>query len=254
MSNAIKEYLESNGQDFGIFDMRYTEENKKSIKDFNINKTKSFDICGKMEDMKEVFIFISDIGNNSQESIQYIGKLIISIISSVMAAFGEENAWVSLRFSTPNDLYKLPRWHKDGHYTGNFGNTYMFPLPKFITTPKGPSTLLIRNTVETNAIYNKVQNAKREELKINNIKVQDQHILSEKYRKIYAEAFKHCDIIQPRNDEGTIIYPTHESQDCKDTIHSEPHVTEQRFFLSILPSSEYIINYLKSRMQKPQRQ
>lgn len=236
-SKDIMKYLTSNKYDFKLFKMNYSIKETLCIDNFNLDCDRTYSHFGSITMMKGLYEFISEIGNNNITQIETMTKIITNIIKKVLKGYDMEYFWMDIRISTPNELYKIPRWHKDGYF---FNNTEL--VAKFATVLKGPGTLVIRGTKETNSTYKMlVQKMRDDKSKYDTDK--DKEKFHNKYRKIYMKAFNKYKMKQLDNNTGIIFYNGIE----KGAIHSEPPINENRMFISILPGSMNDIMALKER-------
>lgn len=129
-------------------------------------------------------------------------------------------------------MFDIPRWHCDGFYHSNKNK----PQTKFITTLKGPATLVLETTKEEKEHFYKLENYKdkittdESEFDINKRKYIDENIRGKK--------------INITNNNG-IIFVAGDKDNC--LIHSEPKHDDNRFFISILPATKEEINEFVER-------
>ena len=237
-SNEIKKYLKSNKFDFKLFKMYYTPTEILNIDNFNLNKENSEDYFGNLENFNTLNTFLTNIGNNTNQQVNKIEKLIIRIIKKVLAGYQLEHFWISIRITQPNNNFDIPRWHKDGLFFVNDNKQFN---SKFVTTFKSNGTLFIRSTKKVNNIYNKFKDAR-------NAYHSNKTNIDTNYRSIFAKALEKEKIIQSKNDEGIIFFTGNEKDKC--ALHSEPSFSNEkkpRLFISILPGSKINISELKKR-------
>ena len=166
----------------------------------------------------ELPIFLSEIGNNDEEVLQGVTKIISKTVNNVINATGKATAWVCVRASTPNHLFDLPRWHTDGRYYGlNNPHPSSVPILKFAATLKGNHTLLYRLSDDMrNVLHQNNRASLIELLDINN-----------------AES--------PSRGEGVFFIVADNKMSA---VHSEPRMNENRLFFSVLVGDESEINEL----------
>jgi hypothetical protein len=233
----IHKYLNSNKYDFKLFTIKYTENEKKTINNFILDKTKMYYHNGSINTIgKSINIFLSDLGND-QLQVNKMEKIIINLLYKILQTYKMSYFSLDIRVFVSKPNNHIPRWHKDSSFV-NGVNTF-----KFVTTLKGPGTLFIKSTKEVNLIYNKInideldeknkypydEKLDKKQLEYN---LNEQYKIGNKYRSIYAKKFKHKKIIQSKN-KGVIFF-TGDDKD-KSALHSEPKITEPRLFISILP-------------------
>jgi hypothetical protein len=236
MISKIKNYLKKRNFSFQLFDIKYTEQDKKTIQNFNINKMLDYSYYGKFDkDLidKSLYNFILKIGNNSENEIKIIINIIYKLIDKITKCYRKEYIWLSIRVSIPNNNFDFPRWHIDGYQNSS----------KFVTTLIGPSTLLIDDTdVKSRDIYFDIQSQEMKEYQKIKSFTKQWIKINDKFRKIYSKKLKNCKIVQPSNDQGIIFLtdvPTIKSKNI--CIHSEPPINENRFFISIMCNDEKVI-------------
>ena len=150
-SKIITEYLDSNKYDFFMFDIDYTISELEIINDFEIKNPNNYGHFGSLYDIKDLKKYLIDIGSNTKTCINGMEKLIIRLIKKVLFGYKMKYFWLAIRITPPNNRFDIPRWHKDGtFFTGDKNEKSSV---KFITTLKGPGTLLIKSTKKINKIY-----------------------------------------------------------------------------------------------------
>ena len=246
----MEEYLNSGNRDFKRFKLKYKRDEIKCIDSFVISKTKSYSYMGCKKDMITMYSFLSELGDNSTECIEGIEKIVMKLLNNILSVYKKKYYWLSIRATLPNNLYDVPRWHKDGRFFIKSNKA----SSKFVTVLKGPGTLFIKNTKNVSKIHNDITNKKHYETRqIKDYSIQEQIKIDDKYRPIYVKKLKKAKIIQIKNNEGAIFYTgTVNRIDNKvfitdGALHSEPQMDAPRLFISILPSSKKNIEELKQR-------
>jgi hypothetical protein len=242
MNKQISKYLNSGKYDFKLFNINYTEKEQECINKIKINVDNDFDdysYYGSINKISGINTFLLKIGNNTKEEIDKLEKIILKLLKKVLDGYQTEYFWMDIRVSSPSNDFDSPRWHQDGPY---FDRTII--TSKFVTTLKGPGTLLIKSTKKVSNIYNTIRDTIYKEIrKTNN---QDEQIkIHHKYRPIYADKLKNEKIIQVKNNQGVIFYAN--SGGIDGAIHSEPKVDDNRIFISILPGTKENIESLKKK-------
>ena len=255
-TTKMNKYLNSKKYDFRLFNMAYTDNERKTINDFVLDKTKYYEHFGDFESLKSldnIKSYLSQTGTNSPSSISKIEKIILNIIKKVLKAYKLNHFWISMRATLPNHDFDIPRWHKDGNYFSN--DPTSLNNAKFATVLKGPGTLLIKSTKQVNAIRDKILKKEQKDFVTNQHKyvTRDEQIkfsieLSEKYRSIYAQKLAKQKIVQVKNSQGVIFYNGDPFDNS--ALHSEPKIDQPRLFISILPSTEINIKTLQQRWTK----
>ena len=241
-TKIITEYLNSNKYDFSLFNIDYTNNETKTIKDFSITKSITYEHYGTIDTIKNMNQFLSNIGNNTKACVNNIEKIIIRLIKKVLVSYNMENFWLAIRVTLPSDNYNIPRWHKDGSLFISDENETN--IAKFVTTLKGPGTLLIKSTTQINNIYNKLLEKKFKEM--DKYKTIEKKIkIDDSFRPIFAKKFSKEKIIQVKNNQGVLFYTGNPENNA--ALHSEPKFDKSRIFISILPGSYNDIKELQKR-------
>jgi len=242
-SKIITEYLDSNKYDFYIFDIGYTINELEIINNFEIKNPNNYEHFGSLNNIKDLKKYLTDIGSNTKTCVNGMEKLIIRLIKKVLLGYTMKYFWLAIRISSPNNYFDIPRWHKDGtFFTGDKNEKSSV---KFITTLKGPGTLLIKSTKKINKIYNEILEEQFTEMRKYKT-IQEKIKISDNYRPILAKKLSKEKIIQAKNNEGILFYTGHDNA----ALHSEPKMDTLRIFISILPSSLENIKDLQKRFIK----
>lgn len=254
-SNNIRNELETHKNSFEIFQIKYTDDEKICINDFNIKNDidyQQYSHFGNIKTMKNFKEFISNIGKNKRSNIKKLIKIIKKkLINIVLQGYDMKYFWISIRITLPNKLYIIPRWHQDGKYFNTCDNTQNLQS-KFVTILKGDGTLFVTSNETSLNIISDNLNKMRKYISDNNIVDFNEQlkINDEIFRPKLAERIeeckinKDCKITQLNNDEGVIFYVGDKQ---KAAIHSEPMMSQPRIFISILPGTKEEINELGIR-------
>ena len=175
--------------------------------------------------------YIQSIGGNTKTCINGMEKLIIRLIKKVLLGYKMKYFWLAIRISSPNKNFDIPRWHKDGTFFTGDNDIGCF---KFITTLKGPGTLLIKSTKKINKIYEKTLEEKFTEMRKYKT-IQEKIKIDDNFRPIFAKKFVKEKYIQAKNNDGILFYTGFPHDNA--ALHSEPKMDTSRIFISILPSS-----------------
>ncbi len=171
----------------------------------------------------ELPVFLNSIGNNDEEVIEVITKIITRTVQNIVSASSRNSAWVCVRAFTPTANFNTPRWHIDGAYYGLNGP---FPYPKtvfkFAATLKGSPTLLYQLPDDQRDTFIEHQH--------------DREFLSEYLDIDKAES--------PRRGEGVFFIVANNRQGA---VHSEPSIDSNRLFFSVLIGDKSEIEELYSR-------
>jgi len=244
-SKIITEYLDSNKYDFLIFDIDYTINELETINDFDIKNPNNYEHFGSLDNIKDLKKYLTDIGSNNKTCVNNMEKLIIRLIQKVLLGYKMKYFWLAIRISPPNKQFDIPRWHKDGtFFTGDKNEQSSV---KFITTLKGPGTLLIKSTKKINKIYNEILKEQFEEMRKYKT-IQEKIKISDNFRPILAKKFSKEKYIQAKNNDGILFYTGIPHDNA--ALHSEPKMDTSRIFISILPNSLENIKDLQKRWNK----
>jgi hypothetical protein len=132
---------------FNIFDIDYTDEEKKCLVDFKIKKFKNYEHYGTIK-LDKLKLFLENIGDNNLKQVTILKNIIKKIAKKLIDSQETKYFWISIRITSNTD-FPVPRWHMDGPFFGRDDET------KFLTTLKGPSTYLIEDEKYTE-IYNNI--------------------------------------------------------------------------------------------------
>ena len=219
-------------KNYAFVDIKYSNEDKKILKKIklkkNTNKFLKFYGIKKLsaELEKELNDVLYQQKHNKEERkhiIQCTVDIIKKIISTVIKNFNEESAIIDIRLTSPNTLWKIPRWHIDFPYFKNRDK----PHRKFVTTLIGPSTLFHKN--------DKIKRKKMIDI-LTNVKypitMEERLKNRKKICKIMSKGKK---IEKPKKYQaGIYLVGTMKHS----AFHSEPDKNKDRIFIAILPGSK----------------
>lgn len=207
--------------------------------------------------LKYIADFFKSIGNKDEIS-NNIAKIIINkLVKKFLLATKMDSAWLTIRTSTANNYFDIPRWHCDGYYYNaeKMHKNKEFAY-KFVMTLKGPGTIFKSDEkakIKMNQIDNEMINelgtqiSKIDPLDIKKIN-KTNNLIHEEFRKKTMEELLKFPTIQSNNNQG-IIFISGNKKRC--LVHSEPPVHEDRLFISIVPGHyEDIIDMTKFRNSK----
>lgn len=250
----IKEFLKSDtSKENIVFDIKYNQTENAAINNLKLENRKGFRYCGNLESLinEKKLDFLYDIGANDDDLIKTIQQIIYKLITRVIKCYNYDHFLLQIRIVlTPYD-FMVPRWHFDGTF---FVNNPDSLTAKFITVLKGDGTLFFQNNKKAYDIYYK--NLEKNRKKIRKIMLTNKllipnEIKDEIYFEIQEDIEKKnyptimkklsiCKTSQLKTQQGLIFK-------VKSFMHSEPKITEPRFFIAILPSSKENIDELKIR-------
>jgi len=152
---------------------------------------------------------------------------IIELIDNVIGGYNFKHGLIKIRITSPNDKFKIPRYHYDGSELGNKVNLLD---TKYIVTIKGPGTIIFNCTSQV------FEEFKQYFLTFERKGIPETRIKLEEFIKDNGELLS-------SNNKGCIFK-------VNELIHSEPNITEPRIFLSINSESEQKIfnRYIKDRV------
>jgi hypothetical protein len=145
---------------------------------------------------------------------------IINGCQELLQLAGSPACWFTIRLSRPHNEYKLQRWHRDGSmFTGN---SY-----KIAVTLCGPPTMLLEKSLLVDDVLMKYPNCGLNRLE-------------------KTELLKDCKRIELA--PGQLFTFT-----CgrSSPVHSEPDITTNRIFMSIVPGTVAEIKEMAERREQP---
>lgn len=210
------------GRSFTYVDLGLTDVDFQCIEGVKFSKigtgsTAQYNRFGDLHLLQEELPdFLRSIGNDVEEVIDGLTKVIIRIVNNVTQS--GKSAWVCVRASTPNRHFDTPRWHMDGAYFAFSEKSCM----KFAATLKGPHTLLYDLPDEQRNVF----------------------IAQAKDRAFLNQLLDPNKIQSPGRGQGVFFVV---GNNAIGAVHSEPKMEENRLFLSILVGEESEIQELYSR-------
>lgn len=224
-------------QDIQIVPIEYTIPQIYAIQRLNITKDDNFNYCGFGYDldMERMIGWFDSIGTNSREDCGIYCRLISDIVQMACSQASCDSCWLTIRAKLPSDEFKVPRFHRDGMFYRLGSNQVQ---RKFLLTIKGPGTLVSEPNKETTDKFFDLLYDPVDEFDIEK-------------RKQLVEILGPDGPVQLTNNQGAWII-THQNNANRDraTIHSEPHITQPRLFLSILPGTNDEIESIRPRFCK----
>ena len=142
ISADIKGFLnDSKNKTYELFKLNYSDEEIYCMNNFNIITPSNFEYFGNVK-LKNLRTFLNTIGANSSKDVTILHNVIQNMVYNVAKGYGKKAVWVSIRVSLPNNGFDIPRWHNDGKFFDVIKIGCNEKQSKFITTLKGPGTLL----------------------------------------------------------------------------------------------------------------
>jgi hypothetical protein len=155
-----------------------------------------------------------------------------------------DSFWLTIRCSIPNNVFDIPRWHRDGSFFTIHENE---KVHKFTTVLQGKPTLFITNKRIIEKYNNTINKLYKKMVKLE-IKTFEKQI---KYENKYILP-KLAHLVGNEYNKGTVnnglIFEVGSRKNS--IIHSEPPIKSNRIFLSILPGTFAQINEFKQRRNK----
>ena len=176
------------------------------------NATGPFEMYGKLEKLEEeLTFFFKDLCD--EETAMVTINAVLRVTKEILVASQNSSAWFCMRPFRPSDDYLIPRWHSDGKYF-NFDNSNdQRVVCKFAFVLKGAPTLFADVPDSEKSL-------------INSLGLQNRLLADQIVKKYKIES--------PQVGELAIFRVADEES----AVHSEPHITTDRLFISILPGSE----------------
>ncbi|MFK7827613.1 MAG: hypothetical protein AB8G05_25940 [Oligoflexales bacterium] len=192
----------------------------EKLSKIEITHSSTYDRFGSLEIIQdELPRFIEEeVGIIDPEIKSIITSSILSISSKIVQSLDLDTAWVTIRFTKPNRLFEIPRWHTDGAFYEPYEATNF----KYAAVLKGPGTLFANELNE-------------DQMKKISDRIRDNNLISQNQ------------IFSPQFGDG-VLFKTGGSKNS--AVHSEPHMNEDRIFFSIVPGTYENINELKNRWNK----
>lgn len=234
--NAIKSF---DNEIYKLININIDSNDLEIINNLSITTFDTFDYFS-YEDIKfsKIKHFLKKIcSTNSAKNINVLYKVIKRIYKSVVTGYASEAYWLSLRITPGSNVFEIPRWHVDGIF--NLDHTTNIET-KFIVTLKGDhncGTKLFPMSSEEYEFFRNV-NKNINTLSVSYIEkrkmlIEQMPLLNDKNR-----------IIISKIGEGIIFQSVKSGTGA---VHSEPHCTTSRIFLSILPSTVNALTEFKKR-------
>ena len=238
--NDISNYINNPTTSFKIINLNINQKIKDILKNFNICRDSVFNHfdASKLLDIHKLKDFFITVGDNDIKAITALSKFIKKILLEVCTEYNKKYCWMTIRVSLPNTQFDIPRWHVDGPY---YKSDYI--QTKFLLTLKGASTLVIEPKIKKRKEF---VNIYEDNDKLKDIKLKDIEMLEtqEKRNKLVSTE-KIIDILPLLN--GIISCSDTPKMNTVGTIHSEPPISDNRIFLSILPMTKDEQLELKTR-------
>src|SRR3990167_9589495 len=225
-----------NDQRMISIDLQLSPEEKKVLQDLKIGiegGTGNFLYWGSVDNEAlplNLKSYVGTIGENNDITADVISRLILRIAKHVTKYFDTKFAWIETKTFLANDTFVIPRWHIDDKF---FKPHTAY---KLVWAVKGSQT---RFGVTENSM---------EFSRLTTLEIQAGHGTGENIR-IRKELDRIVNEIKMPEKENAVLY---RSAGENPVVHSEPHMSENRLFLGIVPGTREEINewYERKRQQE----
>ena len=229
-----------------VFPINYTKKELECIRKIQITNGNVFSHFGKIGNINPSK-FIQEIGSNSPTVANTFTTLVNKMVNAVCNGYDKDHAWIDIRATKPNDRFNIPRWHMDGSFFTETPEDRKQIQSKFVAIFKGPGTLMVNSTLKDKEKMNDIMRANGPKTQEDFMKYLNDEQWQMDIRMKQNAIFARKKVKQLQNDEGLIFIVGNPE---KALIHSEPPMTEQRIFISILPGTEKQIENLKKRWKR----
>jgi len=230
---------------FELLKLNLTHKDIEMNKKIKIENDNNYKYYGKTSDInyQEIHEFISHLDDNNNDIIDSIFRSLRNIVVQFMEYYNKhyrkvDSLWINIRSTFPNNDFKIPRWHADGPYfkTDEGEKTY-----KFVACLKGPSTLLVsdKDMIEKFRINYAIELEKLRNIKFDTKQDKYKYMNGEMRANIAKVIGSEYHSVP--NNYGLIFLVG----DRDAVIHSEPNMTTERIFISILPGTQKQIDEWK---------
>lgn len=200
-------------------------ELKKSelFAELKVNQNISIKCVGKLDCLRKQLVqAMCEMGNNGKELAEEAADELVELTNRVLDAEGYKNGVVMFRAFIANDLFHIPRWHMDGNFFKPWGQN----PPKFVITLKGPGTLFQPSNCNREFLFNL-----------------DGPRQIEQDRQKVALRFLEAETIKTKTHQGAFFIVGNDHA----AVHSEPDITEERIFISIMGATDEQIQEMIDR-------
>ena len=203
-----------------IFDLMISNEELEVLDSIKITTQNQYSRLGDLHLIKnELPEFLSKTTDANEKEIEIITNLVDRLSSNVVDSVSGESAWVALRTSVENSAFDLRRWHIDGPFFGLFETDPVFTA-KFATTLKGDTTLFYPLPEDMRDNFCETQND----------------------RPFWHAKLDDSLIIRAKIGQGAFFVV---GDPERNAVHSEPKITQDRIFLSVVPGTQEQITELE---------
>lgn len=176
--------------------------------------------------------YLATLGENDEKTVDTLFNLIVCIAKNITRYFDTEFAWIETKTFFANDTFITPRWHVD--------NKFFKPhtAHKFVWAAKGAQTRfgITTNTEEFNRLTT---------LEIEAGHGTEKNIWARKEINNIVQ-----EVSMPLEGNAAL----YQSGGKDPFVHSEPHMSDNRLFIAIIPGSkEEILEWYERKRQKDTR-
>ncbi len=227
---------------FNLFDLHLSQAEHEILESLHVKNSAPFDIYGRPEGKEsDMSSYLESLGN-SHEHARIATAIIYRFIKEILTSYDASAAWITIRSSKQNSHFDVPRWHVDGSF---------FPQQdalqaKILTTLKGPGTLLCDVSDETRKAYGPIRQETYRELNFNNTMkdatIKQLHEHDHKVRPKLVALLESYEVQQAQTRQGIMFLVGNAATTA--AFHSEPAITCDRLFISILPGTNEQVKFL----------
>lgn len=218
--------LKANNNGFMIFDLNISDKEMALLNKIEIKNTLNYNRFGDLNLIhSELPNFLKEVTTANDNEIEIITHLIAHLSTDVVKATGEETAWITLRASIQNHDYDVHRWHTDGYFfiPTNFpSDRFQY---KFATTLKGDPTLFYPLPEKLREDFSNTQDN----------------------RVFWSKKLDPALAISAQIGQGSIFTV---GDSMRSAVHSEPRITQDRLFFSVVVGTHEQISALHQRWNK----
>ena len=216
---------------FAFYDLHFSSSERGSLQKIAVQKSEEYEYFGTLPiPHKDLTAYLKRIGPNRGKVADAAAQVITKIVTHLLQASGKEAAWMCLRATIPHKEFDIPRWHMDGYFYKPWANQY-----KFAIALKGPPTL-----------FYQVPSTKREKFYDLLASTEAYQMSKEARQKTAAFLNDPRQRFQAQPNQGGVFVVGEQDSG----VHSEPPMTEERLFLSVLPGSKAQIKERQEDLKK----
>lgn len=222
-------------QGYVSFDMGLQSTDKEFLNNLSVNRDKAWHHFGDHENMLQSLVeFFITIGNQVDDAYKAAG-IVQKMSEKTLRDINAPAGWILLKSLLKRERQDVLSWHIDSYY-----NTSGWDI-KIVCTLKGPGTLfaVVDNDMRAKFLKTRCNTTYYDK----NIQDRHKHMIEEYQAKV-MELFQDCQIEQVGLGQGVLFIV---GDPIKGVIHSEPFITEDRLFFSIIPGTKEQIKRLHDK-------